>query len=138
MCPSSSIGGDIPDSRWYGRHGSYGNLRTFGCKAFAHIRQGKLEARALECIMIGYQSGVKGYRLWCIEPGNGKIIVSRDVIFSENELPFKKDCSTSEDGKVTVPDVEVETETEQQQSEEVVSESGPINPPHHSNNTKEL
>ena len=45
--PSSSIDGDTPDYRWFGRHASYGNLKTFGCKVFAHIRQGKLDPRAL-------------------------------------------------------------------------------------------
>ena len=58
-CPSS-INGDTPDFRWFGSYGGYSELRTFGCKAFAHIRQGKLEAMALKCIMLGYQPGVKG------------------------------------------------------------------------------
>lgn len=89
-CPSSSIGGDTPDLRWYGKPGNYDHLKIFGCKAYAHFKQGKLEARAMRCVMLGYQSGVKGYRLWCIEPGNHKVIISRDVIFIENEMPFKK------------------------------------------------
>lgn len=89
-CPSSSIGGDTPDYRWFGGYGSYADLRNFGCKAFAHIKQEKLEARALRCVMLGYQSGVKGYRLWCIEKNEGKIIISRDVIFWEGEFPLKK------------------------------------------------
>ena len=90
MCPSSSINGDTPDMRWYGRNPEYSHLRIFGCKAFAHLKQGKLDARALRCVMLGYQSGVKGYRLWCVEPGNHKIIVSRDVVFTETEMPFFK------------------------------------------------
>lgn len=71
-CPSSSINGDTPDFRWYGSHGDHSRLKVFGCKV-ALVRQGKHEARALRCVMLGYQSGVKGYRLWCIEPKNGKI-----------------------------------------------------------------
>ena len=121
-CPSSSINGDTPDSRWFGRHGTYDDLRTFGCKAFAHVKQGKLEARALKCVMIGYQQGVKGYRLWCIEPGRGKVIVSRDVIFSETEMPFR---STSDAGKekVETSEFEVEAEENQQQQKEEISAS---------------
>lgn len=46
-CPSSSINGDTPDFRWYGKHSSYAGLRTFGCKVFAHIRQGKLDPSEL-------------------------------------------------------------------------------------------
>ena len=37
--------------------------------------------------MLGYQKGVKGYRLWCIEPENHKIVISRDVIFLD-DMPF--------------------------------------------------
>lgn len=90
ICPSSSLGGDTPDFRWYGEFGScYSHLRVFGCKAYAHLRRSKLDARALKCVMLGYQPGTKGYRLWCVEPGNHKIIVSRDVVFSESQMHFK-------------------------------------------------
>ena len=63
-------------------------LRPFGCKAYAHKKQGKLNARAEKCVMLGYPRGVKGYRLWCIEPSNGKIVLSRDVVFMEDEMPL--------------------------------------------------
>lgn len=89
-CPSSSIDGDTPDLRWHGAHGDYSKLRVFGCKAFAYIKQVKLEARAWRCVMLGYQSRVKGYRLWCIEPRNPKIVISRDVVFRKDELSFLK------------------------------------------------
>ena len=46
-CPASGIGGAIPDERWYGRKSDYVILRPFGCKAFAHQKQGKLNARAV-------------------------------------------------------------------------------------------
>ena len=87
-CPSSSIGGSIPDEMWYGSSPDYSRLRPFGCKAFAHQKQGKLSARVVQCIMLGYQRGVKGYRLWCVEPGNQKVVVSRDVVFIEDQMPF--------------------------------------------------
>ena len=100
-CPSSSIDGDTPDLRWYGSYGDYSHQRIFGCKAYAYLKQTKLDARALRCVMLGYQSGVKGYRLWCVEPGNQKVIVSRDVIFTETDIPFKnveKPCDDSQFG----------------------------------------
>jgi hypothetical protein len=31
---------------------------------------------------LGYQAGVKGYRLWC--PETSKFLISRDVTFDEN------------------------------------------------------
>ena len=62
-CPSSGIGGAIPEERWYGGKSDYNKLRPFGCKVFAHQKRGKLDARALQCIILGYQKGVKSYRL---------------------------------------------------------------------------
>ena len=35
---------------------------------------------------MGYPEGVKGYRLWCLEPGHKKCIVNRDVTFNELEM----------------------------------------------------
>lgn len=58
------------------------------CTAYAYNRKSKLRARALKCVMLGYQKGVEGYRLWCIEPGNQKVVISRDVVFVENNMPY--------------------------------------------------
>ena len=38
--------------------------------------------------MLGYQRGVKGYRLWFIEPGNQKVAISRDMVFIEDQMPY--------------------------------------------------
>lgn len=94
-CPSSAINGDTPDFRWYWGHSSYYELKSFGCKAFAHVKQGKLDPRALMCIMLGHQKEVKGYKLWCIEPGH-KILISRDVTFLENDMPHLKKGNASD------------------------------------------
>ena len=45
--------------------------------------------------MIGYPKGVKGYRLWCTEADNRKVIISRDVVFMENQMPFLSQESSS-------------------------------------------
>ena len=99
--PSSAIDFETPDHRWFGRDYDYSNLKIFGCMTYAHIRQSKLEARALRCVMVGYQKGVKGYRLWCIDPNNQKIIISRDVQFEETRMPYLEGKSGQE-----VPEVE--------------------------------
>lgn len=83
-CPSSAIKFETPYGKWYGRPVKYDHLRVFGSKAYAHINQDKLEPRAIKCFMLGYPSGTKGYKLWCIEPGKGKVIVSRDLLFDES------------------------------------------------------
>ena len=58
----------------------------FRCSAYTHVRSGKLELRAFKCIFLGYLEGIKAYKLWCIEPGMRKCIVSRDVVFNESVM----------------------------------------------------
>ena len=89
-CPTASINNETPNFRWFGHNNNYTMLRPFGCRAYSHVREGKLEPRALKCVLLGYQEGVKGYRLWCMEPGNQKVVISRDVIFREKEMPYKE------------------------------------------------
>ena len=56
-----------PIEVWFDALADYSNLRIFGCPAYAHIDDGKLERMALKCIFLGYTTGVEGYRLWCIK-----------------------------------------------------------------------
>lgn len=62
----------------------------FGCAAFAHQYEGKLEPRAVKCVMLGYPEGVKGYRLWVLGVQGIKIINSRNIVFNESEMPCLK------------------------------------------------
>ena len=41
--------------------------RVFGCSAFAHQKEGKLDPRSIKCVFLGYGDGVKGHRLWSLE-----------------------------------------------------------------------
>ena len=59
-------------------------MKIFGCPAYAHVDNGKLEPRSMKCVFLGYKSGVKGYKLWCLE--TKKLIISRDVIFDETPM----------------------------------------------------
>jgi len=59
-------------------------LRVFGCTAYAHVDNGKLEPRAIKCIFLGYKSGVKGYKLW--NPQTKKVVISRNIIFNESAM----------------------------------------------------
>lgn len=86
--PHSSLDFRIPEEVWSGIPVDYSNLRVFGCSVYAHVNDGKLAPRAKKCIFLGYASESKGYRLWSMDPESRKVILSRDVTFDENSLPF--------------------------------------------------
>ena len=60
---STAIEFKTPKEVWSGKPADYLNLRIFGCPAYMHVSEGKLEPRARKCIFLGYACGVKGYRL---------------------------------------------------------------------------
>ena len=64
----------------------------FGCAAYAHVDNGKLEPRAIKCVFLGYGSGVKAYKLW--NPDTQKAFFSRNVVFNESAM-FPSVVSTS-------------------------------------------
>lgn len=84
-CYSSSLSGKTPEEDWTGFRPSSAGLKAWGCKAFVHVPaqlRGKLEPKAAECILVGYDDVHMGcWRLW--DPIRKKISVSRDVRFDE-------------------------------------------------------
>jgi hypothetical protein len=62
--PNIAIDKKTPIEVWSGSPADYSQLRVFGCTAYAHADNSKLEPRAVQCIFLGYQSGVRGYKLW--------------------------------------------------------------------------
>ncbi|KAL5740548.1 hypothetical protein ACOSQ2_029728 [Xanthoceras sorbifolium] len=96
--PSTAIGIKTPEELWSGKPAEYSDLKVFGCPAYAHVNDGKLEPRSKRCIFIGYPSGVKGYKLWCPDPNSPKVIISRDVVFDESAMlhPVKETSARKE------------------------------------------
>ena len=88
-CPSRAINLKTPEEQWSGKVPNLSHLKVFGCTAFVHQSIGKLEPRSSKCIFLGYPHGVKGYRVWDKSRGGFKVIISRDIIFNENEFPCK-------------------------------------------------
>ena len=86
--PSSAVEFKCPEEVWTWKIPCLRNLRNFGCVGNAHNKEGKLDPRSTKCIFLGYAEGVKGYRLWYLEPKGTKLIISRDVIFNENVFPY--------------------------------------------------
>ncbi|KAH9648835.1 hypothetical protein KPL70_025759 [Citrus sinensis] len=112
--PSSGINFRTPIELWTGKPADYSNLRVFGCPAYAHTKQGKLEPRALKGVFIGYPEGVKGYKLWCTDFKPPKAIISRDVVFNEAELQKRRTIVESEtEAEKNMSESEAESEDDQ-------------------------
>ena len=74
--PYEALTGNKPDVK---------HLRVFGCIAYANVpkdERKKLDSKSKRCILLGYGSETKGYRLYDVE--KGKVLHSRDVIFNES------------------------------------------------------
>ncbi|KAH9680375.1 Integrase catalytic domain-containing protein [Citrus sinensis] len=91
--PSATISFKTPEELWSGKPGIYEHLRVFGCLAYVHVRQGKLDARAIKGVFVGYPDGVKGYKVWCREAN--KCLISTDVQFNEVAMINNPDQVTS-------------------------------------------
>lgn len=83
--PTRSLQGKTPYEAWYNRKPKVHHLRTFGC--IAYVKQigpgvSKLSDRSAPMVLMGYEAGTKGYRLY--DSVARKLHISRDVIFAEN------------------------------------------------------
>ncbi|GJW87533.1 retrotransposon protein, putative, ty1-copia subclass [Tanacetum coccineum] len=83
---STAIEKKTPMEMWSGHPSDYEMLRIFGCVAYPHDKQGKLESRAIKCVLLGYPEGVKGYRLYRRDDESPKIVTSRNVVFNQSVM----------------------------------------------------
>jgi hypothetical protein len=90
--PSTAIVKKTPIEVWSSLPYDYSQLRVFGCIAYAHVDNGKLDPRAIKCIFLGYGPGVKAYKLW--NPEAHKAFYSRNVVFNESTM-FTSKLSTN-------------------------------------------
>jgi hypothetical protein len=84
--PTSAVEGTTPHEAWYGRKPRVEHLRVFGSTAYVHIpkdERGKLDSKSRKCILFGYGSVRKGYRVF--DPLTQKVSCSRNVKFDEQE-----------------------------------------------------
>ena len=76
-----------PYEAWYSSKPRVNRLRVFGCDAYTHIpkdERTKFDSKTRKCIMVGYGTVTKGYRLYDMK--EKKIIRSRDVHFNDYQL----------------------------------------------------
>ncbi|KAL0553407.1 hypothetical protein IC582_007302 [Cucumis melo] len=84
--PTKAVKEKTPFEAWYGYKPSLKFLKVFGCLCLTHVPQSKrdkLDRRASSGVFIGYSSINKAYKIF--QPKTGKIVVSRDVHFVEDE-----------------------------------------------------
>ncbi|KAH9655417.1 Integrase catalytic domain-containing protein [Citrus sinensis] len=88
--PSTAIGLKTVIEMWTGKPTDYSYLHAFGCPVYVIYNaqeRTKLDPKSRRCIFLGYADRVKGYRLW--DPTAHKIVISRAIIFVENQLQMK-------------------------------------------------
>ncbi|KAM1826104.1 hypothetical protein ACFX13_025496 [Malus domestica] len=75
-----------PEEAWNGLKPSVEHFRVFGCVSHVHVpdsKRVKLNAKSLKCVFLGVSEESKAYRLF--DPTSKKIIISRDVVFEEDQ-----------------------------------------------------
>ncbi|TXG49655.1 hypothetical protein EZV62_025530 [Acer yangbiense] len=106
--PASALDGKTPKEVWSGQPVSdYDQLHIFGCPAYFHVTESKLDPRAKKAIFVGFSEGVKGFRLW--NPESKKIILSRDVTFDESAMLKQIPRDTENENPNSLQQVEFET-----------------------------
>ncbi|KAA0059801.1 Retrovirus-related Pol polyprotein from transposon TNT 1-94 [Cucumis melo var. makuwa] len=84
-----------PLEKLFGRQPDYPSLRVFGCQCYPLIRpyqSHKLSYRSKPYPFLGYSSSYKGYK--CLSQ-DGRLYISRHVIFDENSFPYASFSSHS-------------------------------------------
>ena len=84
---TTAVRGMTPHEALYGEKPCVQHLKIFGCDAYAHVpinERSKLDVKAQKCVLLGYDTETKGYRL--LNQENGKVFYSRDVKFNESSL----------------------------------------------------
>jgi len=70
---------------WSGKAAlDYDSLRVFGCLAYYHVKEDKLDPRAKKGVFIGFKRRIKGYKIWDLKDRNS--VHSRDVTFDEASM----------------------------------------------------
>jgi len=89
--PSKVIQGQTPLERLFHHTPHYKTLRIFGCACWPNLRpynSRKLQFRSKQCVFLGYSNLHKGFN--CLDVAEGRVYISRDVVFDETVFPFSK------------------------------------------------
>ena len=86
--PTKELVGVMPHEAWSGSKPDVRLLRIFGCSVYSHVPKAerhKLDTKTRKCILLGYGTNQKGYRLYDLRWM--KVIHSRYVVFDETSMP---------------------------------------------------
>ncbi|KAJ4812357.1 Retroelement pol polyprotein-like [Rhynchospora pubera] len=88
--PTPLLQNRTPYEMLFGKPPSYASIRTFGCMCYTHKSRisDKFDSRSRRCVFVGYPFGKKGWQVYDLE--TKEFIVTRDVVFCEDEFPFKQ------------------------------------------------
>jgi hypothetical protein len=89
--PSKVIGYETPLERLFKTKPNYLSMRVFGCACWPNLRpynQHKLQFRSKQCVFLGNSTQHKGFK--CLDITEGRVYISRDVVFDETIYPFAK------------------------------------------------
>lgn len=84
--PTLAVKDHTPEEAWSGIKPTVEYFQVFGCISHVHIpdsRRTKLDDKSTKCVLLGVSEETKAYRLY--NPITKKIVVSRDVVFEEDE-----------------------------------------------------
>ncbi|KAJ3687146.1 hypothetical protein LUZ61_016310 [Rhynchospora tenuis] len=99
--PTPLLENRTPYEMLFGKPPSYSSMRIFGCLCYikSHTSD-KFETRSRKCVFVGYPFGKKGWRVYDLE--TREFIVSRDVVFCEDNFPFVSSISEHEQSQASV------------------------------------
>lgn len=100
-----------PYEAWFGNKPNVSHLKIFGCIAYTKIpaqNLQKFDNRAKKCIFVGYCFNSKAYRLFY--PLTGKIVISRDVRFDEQNY-WEWNTESTETHRFISPSIPLTDET---------------------------
>jgi hypothetical protein len=87
--PTPLLQNKSPFEKLFNQIPDYKFLKVFGCACFPNLRpynSHKFSPRSKECLFLGYSQHHKGYK--CLHLDSGRVYISRDVIFHEDQFPF--------------------------------------------------
>ncbi|CAM8885291.1 unnamed protein product [Rhodiola kirilowii] len=112
-CSTSAVKNRTPQECWSNTKPSVDYFKIFGCIGYVHIPRQirvKLDDKSQKCIFLGVSEESKAYKMY--DPLSNKVIISRDVIFDEQQCWDWERTQKEETDDMLIVDDEVNDENE--------------------------